>query len=158
MKYRNTKNGETRAHLAADAPSGVEKGLPVHTRQCVDGHNRPTRAFERPNPAVEKRMTVSLLPATLPFVKKKGVELLKADCAGNAEAGRRIPGELPAYYRGAYPAIASEREADVAAAAKVLVRICDANAFRGSRRGSRPCRRRHEAHLQDPQSLTASTR
>ena len=111
VEYRNTKKGETRSYLAADAAAGAEKGLPVYTMQCVDCHNRPTHAFELPERAVDRAMTVGLLPATLPFVKKKGVELLKAKYASSDEAERRIPAELAAYYGQAYPAIASERKA-----------------------------------------------
>jgi len=129
VEYRNTMKGQTRSYLASDATAGVEKGLPMYTMQCVDCHNRPTHAFDLPDRAVDKAMTVGLLPATLPFLKKKGVELLKANYASNDEAERRIPVELAAYYRQAYPAIASEREADVGAAAKVLVRIYDTNVF-----------------------------
>jgi hypothetical protein len=129
VEYRNTTKGETRSYLAEDAAAGVEKGLPQYTMQCVDCHNRPTHAFELPDRAVNKAMAVGLLPATLPFLKKKSVELLKADYASNEEAERRIPAELAAYYRGAYPAIAAERVADVAAAAKMLVRIYNTNVF-----------------------------
>jgi len=97
--------------------------------QCVDCHNRPTHSFELPDRAMDRALTVGLLPATLPFLKKKGVELLKASYASNGEAGRRIPAELAAYYRQAYPKVASEREADVAVAGKMLVRIYDNNVF-----------------------------
>jgi NapC/NirT cytochrome c family protein len=129
VEYRNTKKGETRSYLAADASAGVEKSLPLYTMQCVDCHNRPTHAFELPERAVDRAMTVGLLPATLPFLKKKGVELLKATYTSNNEAERRIPAELVTYYRQAYPKVASEREADVAAAAKMLVRIYNTNVF-----------------------------
>ena len=104
VEYRNTRKGETRSYLAADATAGVENGLPRYTMQCVDCHNRPTHAFELPDRAVDKAMTVGLLPATLPFLKKKGVELLKANYASNAEAERRIPAELAAYYQPGLPA------------------------------------------------------
>ena len=104
VEYRNTRNGETRAYLAADATAGSgSKGLPRYTMQCVDCHNRPTHAFDLPDRAMDKAMTVGLLPATLPFLKKKGVELLKADYASNDEAEQRIPAELAAYYRAGLP-------------------------------------------------------
>ena len=99
VEYRNTRKGETRSYLAKDATAGVENGLPRFTMQCVDCHNRPTHAFELPDRAMDRAMTVGLLPSTLPFLKKKGVELLKATYASNDEAGRRIPAEprlLPA--------------------------------------------------------------
>ena len=74
-------------------------------------------------------MTVGLLSATLPFLKKKGVELLKTSYASDDEAEKRIPAGLADYYRGAYPKIASERAADVTAAATTLVSIYKTNVF-----------------------------
>jgi len=129
VEYRNTQKGETRSYLAADATAGVENGLPHYTMECVDCHNRPTHAFDLPGPAMDKAMAAGLLPTTLPFLKKKGVELLKAGYPSNEEAERRIPAELLAYYRQAQPKLASEREADIAAAAKTLVNIYNTNVF-----------------------------
>src|SRR5580765_1771171 len=129
VEYRNTKKGETRSYLAKDSTAEAANGLPRYTMQCVDCHNRPTHSFELPERAVDRAMTVGLLPATLPFLKKKGVELLKAKYASNAEAAGRIPADLAAYYRQSYPKVASEREADVAAAGKMLARIYDNNVF-----------------------------
>jgi hypothetical protein len=97
--------------------------------QCVDCHNRPTHTFELPDRAIDNAMAFGLLPATLPFLKKKGLELLKTDYASNDEATTRIPSELAAYYRGAYPAVATERAADVTAAAAKLVSIYNTNVF-----------------------------
>ena len=129
VEYRNTQKGETRTYLAADATAGVENGLPRYTMQCVDCHNRPTHAFELPDRAMDKAMALGVLPTTLPFLKKKGLELLKAGYPSNEEAERRIPAELLAYYRQAQPTLASEREADIAAAAKALVNIYNTNVF-----------------------------
>ena len=98
--------------------------------QCVDCHNRPTHTFDLPDRAVDKAMTVGLLPATLPFLKKKGVELLKADLreqrGGGAAHPRRARGLLPP--RPTRNRLRHE-VADVAAAAKTLVRIYDRNVF-----------------------------
>ena len=110
VEYRNTGKGETRSYLAKDADAAAVNGLPRYTMQCVDCHNRPTHGFELPDRAMDRAMTVGLLPATLPFLKKKGVELLKATYASNDEAGQRIPAELAAYYRQAYPKVAFERD------------------------------------------------
>jgi len=129
VEVRDTRKGETRSYRAADAAADVENDLPRHVMQCVDCHNRPTHAFDLPERAVDKAMAVGQLPTALPFLKKKSVELLKATYASNAEAGTRIPAALAAYYREAYPKIASERESDIAAAAKTLVRIFDTNVF-----------------------------
>ncbi len=122
VEIRNTRKGETRSYRAADAAADVENGLPRLLMQCVDCHNRPTHAFDLPERAVDKAMSVGQMPTTLPFLKKKSVELLKTTYASNAEAGTRIPAALAAYYREAYPKVFSEREADIAGAAKTLVR------------------------------------
>ena len=97
--------------------------------QCVDCHNRPTHAFELPDRAVDRAMSLGLLPTTLPFLKKKSVELLKADYASNDEAEQRIPAALSAYYRQAYPKVASERKARRGRRPEELVRIYDTNVF-----------------------------
>jgi hypothetical protein len=55
--------------------------------------------------------------------------ILVASYPSNDEAARRIPTEVAAYYREAYPGIASEREAGMAATAKTFVAICDTNVF-----------------------------
>ena len=129
VEYRDTRKGETRSYLAEDAAAGVESHLPVYTMQCVDCHNRPTHTFDLPDRAIDRAMGLGQMPSTLPYLKKKGVELLKAEYASNDEAGRRIPAELEAYYREAYPNVVAEREADLAAAGKALVGIYDTNVF-----------------------------
>ncbi len=129
VEVRDTRTGETRAYRAGDAAPGVENGLPRYSMQCVDCHNRPTHAFDLPASAIDKAMALGQMPATLPFLKKKGVELLKVEYPSSAEAERRIPNDLAAYYRQVYPTIASERGADVAAASRALVRIYDTNVF-----------------------------
>jgi len=129
IEYRDTRNGETRAYMAADATADTIKDLPRYQMQCVDCHNRPTHSFELPDRAVDNAMALGQLPTTLPFLKKKGVELLKGAYASNDEAATRIPADLAAYYRDAYPAIASTRAADVTAAATTLAGIYNRNVF-----------------------------
>ena len=129
VEYRNTRNGETRAYLAADANAGTIENLPRYQMQCVDCHNRPAHTFDLPDRAIDKAMAVGLLPATLPFLKKKGVELLKTDYASNERGGERIPAELAAYYLRDLPGNRLERAADVTAASTMLVSIYNTNVF-----------------------------
>jgi len=129
VEYRSTSSGETRTYMAADASADTIKDLPRYQMQCVDCHNRPTHTFELPDRAIDNAMALGLLPSTLPFLKKEGLELLKTDYASNDEATTRIPAALTAYYRETYPAIASERAADVASAASTLAGIYNTNVF-----------------------------
>src|SRR4030095_13166407 len=72
------------------AAKGVDAtALPKHTMQCVDCHNRPAHTFERPERAVDRALVLGDLPAALPFMKKRAVELLRATYAdeGGARSG-----------------------------------------------------------------------
>jgi hypothetical protein len=46
--------------------------------QCVDCHNRPTHTFDLPDRAMDNTMALGDIAVTLPYIKKKGVEALKA--------------------------------------------------------------------------------
>ncbi|MBX7258475.1 MAG: cytochrome C [Candidatus Hydrogenedentes bacterium] len=45
---------------------------------CIDCHNRPTHVFDLPGPAMDKALTQGLIDATLPGIKRVGVEALQA--------------------------------------------------------------------------------
>jgi hypothetical protein len=46
--------------------------------QCVDCHNRPTHTFELPEHAMDEALARGEIAVTLPYVKKRGMEALKA--------------------------------------------------------------------------------
>ena len=60
-------------------PDAKTTGLPVREMDCMDCHNRPSHTFDLPDGAVDKAMRAGLISASLPFAKKKAVELLKAN-------------------------------------------------------------------------------
>ena len=74
-------------------------------------------------------MGLGHISPTLPFVKKKAIELLKANYASNQEASRFIPARLASFYREQYPAIASGRSSDVIAAGLEIAEIYNRNVF-----------------------------
>ena len=59
---------------------------------CIDCHNRPTHAFELPENAVDQRMSRGVISPELPFIRKKAVELLKADYPDRDTAKSKIDG------------------------------------------------------------------
>jgi nitrate/TMAO reductase-like tetraheme cytochrome c subunit len=121
--------GEPAAYFAKGATAASVSTLPQFAMQCVDCHNRPAHTFERPAAAVDRAMRAGDIPSTLPFVKKKGVELLEASYADDAEARTRIASELKAYYTSGYAAIASSRSADIDRASGALFAIWARNVF-----------------------------
>ncbi|HEY7159630.1 MAG TPA: NapC/NirT family cytochrome c, partial [Acidobacteriota bacterium] len=93
VEYRNAKTGEKKIYRSADA-TDADKNLKLVRMQCVDCHNRPTHTFELPNTAVDRAMMGGFLPLTLPYLKKKSVEILKANYSSSEEAAEKIPSAL----------------------------------------------------------------
>jgi hypothetical protein len=129
VEYRNTTTGVTRTYLASSAKADAVSKLPVYSMQCVDCHNRPAHASEPPERAVDNAMSVGLLPTSLPFLRKKGVELIKAVYTSNDDAAQKIPTELSRYYQTSYPQIFTQRSSDINQAGKALVEIYNRNVF-----------------------------
>ena len=129
VEYRNQSTGEARTFLADGATVQSVANLPRQVMQCVDCHNRPTHTFELPERAVDTAMGLGRISPTLPFIKKKAIELLKAKYSSNAEASRVIPATLARFYQQTYPAIASQRAGDIASASSEVASIYNRNVF-----------------------------
>ena len=129
VEYRNTSTGDARTYLAGGTNPDSLANLPRYTMQCVDCHNRPTHTFELAERAVNRAIALGEIPSTLPFIKKKSVELLKARYSGSEQAAREISSALQAYYQQNYPAVYAQRSQDVAAAAASVVAIYNRNVF-----------------------------
>jgi hypothetical protein len=96
---------------------------------CMDCHNRPSHTYELPDRALDKSMASGLISTSLPFAKKKGLELLKADYKTREEAATKIPQAFSAYYQQNYPAVYAQHKADVEAAAQEVAAIWSRNIF-----------------------------
>ena len=122
-------NGRSTAYLASDAKADAVKKLPVRTMDCMDCHNRPTHTFVLPERAMDEAMAAGDISVDLPFVKKKGLEILKANYASREEAARRIPEALHKYYRDETPNLDPKLTPEVDRAARSLVAIYYRNVF-----------------------------
>jgi nitrate/TMAO reductase-like tetraheme cytochrome c subunit len=129
VNYRNQNTNESRTYLAPDATPESIQNLPVYEMQCVDCHNRPTHAFELPERAVDKALSSGAIPLALPFIKKKSVELLRANYTNGEDAARRIPGQLGSFYREKYADIYARDPEHIARAARALIQIYNRNVF-----------------------------
>jgi len=129
VEYRNSNTSAVRTFLADGATAQSVANLPRQVMQCVDCHNRPTHTFELPERAVDEAMGLGRISPTLPFVKKKAVELLKATYSSNEEASRIIPATLARFYQQTYPAISSQRSGDISEAATEVAAIYNRNVF-----------------------------
>lgn len=96
---------------------------------CSDCHNRPAHNFDPPERAVNRAMAEGLIPATLPWIRKVGVDVLRTQYSSQAEASRRLPDDFAAAYGKVAPAAMHERQADVKKATTQLLRIFERNVF-----------------------------
>jgi hypothetical protein len=65
----------------------------------------------------------------LPFIKKKGVEVLKAGYGSSEEAAAKILTALAGFYQNNYPDLYARRVQDIGQAAKAVLAIYDRNVF-----------------------------
>lgn len=118
--YRSTEVTPTPAQLAAGERRDMD---------CMDCHNRPTHAFELPERALDRALADGRVSATLPFVKKKGVEVLRVDYPDRDTAVRAIAEAVSTYYRTSYPAVYQQHRAAVEAAIGEMQAIYRRNVF-----------------------------
>jgi nitrate/TMAO reductase-like tetraheme cytochrome c subunit len=113
------------------APEGAPAGEPKERRSmdCVDCHNRPTHAFEQPNTALDKALTDGRISRTLPWTKKKGMELLQAKYADQEQGKKAIADGLAAFYQKEHAQVWNTRKVEVEAAGQALAAIYARNVF-----------------------------
>lgn len=129
VEYRNAETGYVRTFVSTDAAPHPAKGLRTFDMECVDCHNRPTHTFDLPERAVDKALALGNIPATLPFVKKQSVELLRTNYATRAEAATKLPASLVTFYQRHYPDLYARRAEDIHRAGQALLAIYKRNVF-----------------------------
>jgi len=129
VEYQNTSVGRTTLFLGADTKPGSVNRAAGRVMDCIDCHNRPTHTYQLPERAMDQAMAAGEISASLPFVKKKGLEILKQDYASREQAGARIPAALAQYYQQSYPNFYAQHGPEIAQAGKALVGIYGRNVF-----------------------------
>jgi NapC/NirT cytochrome c family, N-terminal region len=129
VEYRNEKNGTVRTYVTADHKAGDTEKLETHDMQCVDCHNRPAHTFELPDRALNRALASGEIASNLPFVKKRSLELLKAEYRTQDEAAQKIVEGLRNYYRTSYPALLQQRANEIEQAGKAVWAIYARNVF-----------------------------
>ena len=129
VEYRNTNTGDVRTFVSPETPPDSAKALPKVDMECVDCHNRPTHTFDLPERAMDKALAVGDIAIGLPYIKKKSVELLKANYATGAEATAKLPPALAAFYHQNYPDLYAARSQDIHQAGEAVLAIYNRNVF-----------------------------
>ena len=75
---------------------------PKRRMDCIDCHNRISHTFRSPEQVVNQALATRQLDARIPFIAKKGAEVLGGNYKSVAEANSAIEG-LDTFYRQQYP-------------------------------------------------------
>jgi nitrate/TMAO reductase-like tetraheme cytochrome c subunit len=118
--------GRKTLYVTADNKSN---GDGAREMDCMDCHNRPAHSYDLPESGVDKAMTAGLISSTLPFAKKKAVEIIKANYLSRDEAAQKIPAAFAKYYQDSYPAIWQQRQKEVTDSAAQVLEVWNRNIF-----------------------------
>ena len=129
--YYTDDKGKTVEYVSSDIQATKQQLEAGEHRSmdCVDCHNRPTHAFELPESAVNQQMAAGFISPELPFIRKKAVELLKAEYPDRDTAHQHIVDGVKTFYRSGYPAIYDSRRALVEQSAESIANIYLRNIF-----------------------------
>jgi nitrate/TMAO reductase-like tetraheme cytochrome c subunit len=127
VQKRNDDGTET---VFATAAAG--QGAPQGERRvmdCIDCHNRAAHTFVTAEDALNRAMAEGAVSPELPWVHKKGLELLKGNYTSETEAHTQIPVQLEAFYRSEHPEVLTTKAALVKSAGEQLVTLYNQNVF-----------------------------
>jgi formate-dependent nitrite reductase cytochrome c552 subunit len=78
---------------------------------------------------MDKALALGEIPVTLPYIKKKGLEALKANYQSRGEAAAKLPERIANFYQQQYPALYAKRSQDINHAGQAILAIYDRNVF-----------------------------
>ena len=78
---------------------------------------------------MDKGLSGGDIAVTLPYIKKKGVEALKANYQSRSEAAAKLPESIVSFYQQQYPALYAKRSQDISQAAQAILAIYNRNVF-----------------------------
>ncbi len=81
----------------------------VREMDCIDCHNRPTHIYLPAGVAVDNKILNGDIDSSIPFIKKKAMEVVNKNYASQAEAAANISAELTEYYSKNFSAVADDK-------------------------------------------------
>ena len=127
VQKRNADGSET-VFATPAAGSGVPQGE-RRVMDCIDCHNRAAHTFVTAEDALNRAMADGAVSPELPWVHKKGLELLKGNFASEDDARIKIPQQLQAFYQSEHPDVLATKAALVKSAGDELVTLYSQNVF-----------------------------
>jgi len=125
VRYKGA-DGKVTEYRAAGVKPGAESKLEHRVMDCIDCHNRPSHNYELPERAVDEAFNDGLIPQSLPFIHKQGIEIVKRSWRTKDEGLAGIPAAVTAFYRQNYPAASAT---DVRKAGTELAAVWSRNVY-----------------------------
>jgi hypothetical protein len=124
------KDGSERVYHAPKDKYKPEELAAAEERQmdCIDCHNRPSHIFKMPSTEMDASLEAGRIDATLPFVKKIGVEAL-TEAGGENASVEKIGRKVRAYYQESYPDLVKTSPEKIDAAVREMEAIFRRNVF-----------------------------
>jgi nitrate/TMAO reductase-like tetraheme cytochrome c subunit len=131
VRVTDDETGVSTVYTAADGALSDQEiaAAEVRVMDCMDCHNRPSHILLSPQASLDRALQLGEIDASLPFIVKQGIELLKADYPSLPAALHAIRQGLVDYYDAEHPALLASRRADVQRAATALQQIYRQNFF-----------------------------
>jgi nitrate/TMAO reductase-like tetraheme cytochrome c subunit len=123
--------GKVTTFVAADSKYTSEQlsKMPLRAMDCVDCHNRPTHIYKLPGPAIDDVMLIKKVDPSLPFIKKKALELMTKDYPNQQAARDAIKSGIEHFYQANYPQIYATQLASIQGSIAALQNAYSQNVF-----------------------------
>jgi len=128
VRYVDAQGNATEYQTEAWTPENQGK-YERRTMDCLDCHTRPSHQFQLPERAMDQALSLGRIDPSLPWVKRKGLEILKKEYSSTAEAEQEIPAALIEYYQKEHPEIYAARREAVERSAQGLLAVYKRNVF-----------------------------
>jgi hypothetical protein len=130
VKYIDDTGKQVEFLTTDSKPTAQQLSAGEHrTMDCVDCHNRPTHIFQLPEAAVNQAMYDGRISPGLPFIRKKAVEVLRADYPDPETARQRIAASLDDFYWVSYADVFRRKRPAIDAAVQAVQAIYLRNVF-----------------------------
>jgi hypothetical protein len=124
------RQGAVREYRSAAATPELVATGERHRMDCIDCHNRPShQVVATPERAVNEAMAEGGIPATLPFVHREAVKVLKASYPSQDAAADAISRGLREFYRSGQPQVAASRGPEIDRAVLAVQDLYHRNVF-----------------------------
>jgi len=121
-------SGVTTSYATRDW-DGTVSSYERRVMDCLDCHTRPSHRFQDAARALDEAMARGAVDAGLPWIRRRGLELLRAYYRSHDEAREAIRTGLVDFYQTEHPEIARTRLTDIHRSADGLAALYERNVF-----------------------------